>query len=267
MRNSLSVKVFVYFLCVSFLVMMNGFRGRVAEAKEKSLPIGLMISRGEVKFEAKENIWKLVEPSAFPLFQGTRIKTEKGVAVIFLQDLGQVRVGQNSLFSYDQRDRLLLFQGSIDFRIRTAAEMRFGIGTISIVPSRSFQASRNSSSISNKNEEVIGSISVHSNGGVTVKTIQGSLTVIDQGQTVLAALSSGQDVTIPFASVKSGTRVVVAQASDPATAGSEGAKGSGFSVWEWVGVGVAIAGVAGIAVYGYESTRRDGGDDFIPICP
>jgi len=32
---------------------MNGFPKMVAEAKEMNLPIGEMISRGEVKFEAR----------------------------------------------------------------------------------------------------------------------------------------------------------------------------------------------------------------------
>ena len=93
MRNRLSLKVLVYFLCVSFLVMMNGFQGMMTEAKEKSLPIGQMTSKGEVKFEAKENTWETAEPSAFPLFQGTKVKTEKGVAVILLpEDHGQIEV-------------------------------------------------------------------------------------------------------------------------------------------------------------------------------
>lgn len=260
MRNSLRVKVLVHFLCISFLVMVNV----VAQAGEKSLPIGLMMSKGEVKFEAKENTWKPVEPSAFPIFQCTRVKTEQGDAIISLPDLGQVRVGQNSLFSYDRRDRLLLFQGSIEFRIRAAAEMRFAVGKISIESSRSLQASANPSSISDKSEEVIGSISIHPNGGVTVKTIQGSLTVIDGEQTVLAALSSGQDLIIPSAPVKSGKRVAVAQADDPATGGGEGKATSEFSVWEWIGVGASVAGAVGLPVYGFASGR---GSDSTPVCP
>jgi hypothetical protein len=230
----------------------------------KGLPIGQMISRGEVKFEAKENTWKTVEPSAFPIFQGTKVKTEKGVAVILLpKDHGQIEVGQNSLFSFDQRDRLLLLQGSIDFRIQTAAEVRFGAGEISIVPSRSLQATRDPSSVPYKNEEIIGSISIHSDGAVTVRTLQGSLTVIDQRQTVLAALSSKEELTLPSASVKTGPRVMVAQTSGTAAGGSEGSEFLGLSTWEWVGVGVGMAGMAGVAVYAEESTKVH---DQIPIC-
>jgi hypothetical protein len=212
MKNHLSAKAFIFFLCVSFLVMTNVLQGRMTEAGENSLPIGQMISGGEVTYEAKENIWKAVEPSAFPLFQGTKVRTEEGVAVILLPDLGQIGVGENSLISYDQRDYLRLHQGSIDFRIQTTAEMRFGIGEISIVPSRSFQASGNPSSTHHKNEEIIGSISVHPNGRVMVRSLQGSLTVMDQGQTVLAALSSMREVTIPSTHGKSEAKVTVAHA-------------------------------------------------------
>jgi hypothetical protein len=264
MRNHIIAKVFVYFICVSFLVMMNGFKEMMTEAREENLPIGQMISKGKVKIETKENIWKLVEPSAFPLFQGTKVKTEKGVAVILLQDLGQIEVRQNSLFSFDQKDCLLLFQGSIDFRIQTAAEMKFRTGDISIVPSRSLQASRNPSPVSYKNEETIGSISIHPNGAVTVRTLLGSLKVINQKQTVLAALSSKEEITIPSTTVKTGPKVMVAQASDTVAGGSEGSKFLSLSLWEWVGVGVGMAGMAGAAVYAEESTEVH---DHIPICP
>jgi hypothetical protein len=267
MRNRLSPKFFVYFLCVSFIVMMNGFQGMKTEAKEKGLPIGQMISKGEVKFEAKENIWKTVEPSAFPLFQGTKVKTEKGVAVILLpKDHGQIEVGQNSLFSFDQEDRLLLFQGSIDFRIQAAAEMRFGTREISIVPSRSLQATRNPSSVPYKNEEIIGSISIHPDGGVTVRTLQGSLTVIDQRQTVLAALSSKEELTIPSASVKTGPRVMVAQTDGTPAGGSEGSELLGLSTWEWVGVAVGAAAITTAIVLVSEHNKNKH-HDYIRVCP
>jgi len=266
MRNHIIVKVFIYFICLSFLIMTNGFQGMMTEAKEENLPIGQMISRGEAKFKSKENIWKLVEPSAFPIFQGTEVKTEKGSAVILLQDLGQIEVGQDSLFSFDQKDCLLLFQGSIDFRIQTTAKMKFRTGDISIVPSHSLHASKNSSPVSNKNEETIGSISIHPNGAVTVRTLRGSLTVINQKQTVLAALSSKDEITIPSTSIKTGPKVTVAQVSGT-VAGESGSKGSkllGLSLWEWVGVSVGVVGLAGIAVYAKESTEDH---DHIPVCP
>jgi hypothetical protein len=62
-------KVLVYFLSASFLLMMNGLPRMAAGATERGIAIGEMISKGEVKFEARENVWRSVEPSHFPVIQ------------------------------------------------------------------------------------------------------------------------------------------------------------------------------------------------------
>ena len=269
MKRRLSVNIFVYFLWVPFLVMVNGVQGAMAGASEKSLLVGHMVSRGEVRFEARENIWKPVEPSAFPLFKGTKVKTENGIAAIILPDVGQIEVGENSLFSYDERGDFLLFEGSISFRIREAAERRFGVGRLSIVSSRSYQASGSPSSAPDHNQEMIGSISIHPNGAVTVKTLQGSLAVIDERQTVLASLSSNQEVTIPSASVRSRGKAVAARASDPATDerdDRDDRKLLGLPIGDWIGIGVGAIGLGLLSVGIYdEVTYKD--HDRIPVCP
>ncbi|MFB0507329.1 MAG: hypothetical protein ACETWT_11405, partial [Thermodesulfobacteriota bacterium] len=111
MANRIAYKTFIYFLCFSFLVLTGGFPGMAAEATESGLPIGEMTSNGEVKFEARENVWKDVEPMHFPVFQGVRIKTERGLALIVLAKGVQIEVGQNSLFSFQQDDQFHLLQG------------------------------------------------------------------------------------------------------------------------------------------------------------
>ncbi|NWF92531.1 MAG: hypothetical protein HXY46_06410, partial [Syntrophaceae bacterium] len=63
MRAKAWQRLLVYFVCVSFLVMMNGFPMASVEARENLLPIGEMVSKGEVKFEARENVWRKVESS------------------------------------------------------------------------------------------------------------------------------------------------------------------------------------------------------------
>jgi hypothetical protein len=97
MKKSILSEFFIYLLCFSFLLLTSGFPRRAAEATESGLPIGEMISSGEVKFEARENVWKQVEPIHFPVFQGVRIKTEKGLALIVLSNGNQIEAGQNSL--------------------------------------------------------------------------------------------------------------------------------------------------------------------------
>ena len=211
MKKGMFFKTFVYFLSISFLLMMNGFPRIAAEAAERGIPIGEMVSKGEVNFEARENVWKKVEPSHFPVFQGVKIRTEKGLAGIALGNNSHIEVGQNSLFSFDQSDRLQLCQGGINFRISPNAELNFKIGNLLVTKSRSLQASKGPIVASPKSEEAIGSISIHSNGAATVKSIQGQLLILNQDRAVLASVSSQDSVTIPSTTVKSTPKTVVAQ--------------------------------------------------------
>jgi hypothetical protein len=232
MKKRFGLKAFIYFLCVSFLLMMNGFPVIGAEAKEKGIPIGEMVSKGEVKFEARENVWKEVESSHFPIFQGTRIKTEKGVAIITLSNNSQIEVGPNSLFYFDQNDRFILSQGNIEFRMPPSSEINFKAGDLSILKYRALQATKNPSVSSPKDEETMGSISIHSNGSVTVKSIQGKLSILNQDRVILAALSSKESLTIPNTTVKGPSRVMVAQ-HFPTTGGGGGAGGFlGLHPWD-----------------------------------
>jgi hypothetical protein len=267
MKNGL-IRSFVYLLCVSFLLMMNGFPRMVAEAKERALPIGEMVSRGEVKFEAKENVWKRVEPSHFPVFQGVKFKTEKGVANIILSDNSQIEIGQNSLLSFERSDRLNLFQGKIDFRIQPNAEIRFKAGKISISTPGTLQAA-SFSVASPKNEATIGSISIHPNGSISVESVQGFLSVMSQDQVVLAALSSRESVTIPPTTGLTAPKVMVAQVGETAKAGDNpGNPSSDFlglsaTTWAWVGIAFGFMGVAAIGGFGSTDTEHA---DRIPLC-
>ena len=96
MKEAKAFRGFIWFLSVSFLLLTTGFTGMSAEAKEKDVPIGEMVSKGNVRFEARENQWKNVEPSYFPIFQGIKIRTENGVAVISFPNNSQVDLGPNS---------------------------------------------------------------------------------------------------------------------------------------------------------------------------
>jgi hypothetical protein len=243
MKKRFGLKAFIYFICVSFLLMMNGFPVIGAEAKEKGIPIGEMVSKGEVKFEARENVWKEVESSHFPIFQGTRIKTEKGVAIITLSNNSQIEVGPNSLFYFDQNDRFILSQGNIEFRMPPSSEINFKAGDLSILKYRALQATKNPSVSFPKDEETMGSISIHSNGSVTVKSIQGKLSILNQDRVILAALSSKESLTIPNTTVKGPSRVMVAQAGPPGGGGGAGGF-LGLSSWDLI---VAVTGTFAFA--------------------
>jgi len=248
MKKGRYQKTFIYFLSVSFLLMMNGFPGAIAQAKEIGLPIGEMVSRGEVKFEVRDKVWKNVDLSHFPIFQGVKMKTENGTSLLALANHCQIEVGQNSLLTFDQNDRLHLLQGSINFRIPATAGMEFKVGNLLMSPSRSLQASKSPSVALPKIEEAIGSIVIHSNGAVTVKSIKGSLSILSQERVVLAALSPRDSVTMPSVTVKGPSRVMVAQAGETAKE-VESKEKKRSEAWYWVGGGLLVAGVAaGIAI-------------------
>ncbi len=69
-------------------------------------------------------------------------------------------------------------------------------------------------SIPAKNEEMIGTLSLHANGSLTVKSVQGELSILDQDHIVLASLPSRETITIPSAVVSGKQRVMVAQVGD-----------------------------------------------------
>jgi hypothetical protein len=267
-------KIFVYFLCVSFLLLANGFHTMVAQAKEMGRPMGEMVSRGEVKFESRKTVWKNVELSQFPIFQGVRIKTEKGASLITLGSNSQIEVGENSLLSFDRNDQMRLAQGAVDFRLPSTAELSFKVGDLTVIKSKSLQASKNPSAVSSDSEATIGSISVHSNGAVTVKSLRGSLSVLNQERVVVAALSSKDTVTLPSVAAKGPSRVMVAQAGET-TSGPAAETGPflGISTWGWVAIigGVAVA-AAIIAVAaggggGGGGSRAVPATPAVPVCP
>ena len=271
MKNNSIYKSFVYFLCFSFLLLVSGFPRAVAEAKGKGFPIGEMISSGEVKFQARENVWKRVEPSHFPIFQGVRIKTEKGHALIVLTNEGQVEVGPNSLFSFQPNKQFHLFQGRVSFRIPSSANLVFRVGNLSIMRPLPME-SASGRVVTPRSPETVGSVSLHPNGAVTVKSLRGPLSIQNQESGVLAALSASESVTIPSTTAFGNQGQMVAQASEygeypTGRALTEELLGLSTTTWMLIALaGVAAAG-GGIAL-----AVSGGGDDesiipFTPVCP
>ncbi len=268
MKRGFAFKAWVYFLCVSFLFLVSGFHAMVAEAREMGRPLGEMVSRGEVKFESRKSVWKNVELAQFPIFPGMRIKTEKGFSLITLEGNCQIEVRENSLLSFDRNDQMHLTQGTINFRLPSTVELSFKVGELTVIQSKSLQASKNPLAVSPKNETTIGSISVHSNGAVTVKSFQGSLSVLNQERVVLAALSPKDTVTIPSVTAKSPSKVMVARTGEiESHSSSEEFLGLSKGEWFWVAFMVALdaAGIgAGITIYQH---NKDDHHDHRPICP
>jgi hypothetical protein len=209
-----------------------------------------------VKFEVKENVWKRVEPSNFPIFKGVKVKTERGEALIRLTNETHIELKPNTLLTFDQASRVDLFNGSINFRVKPDAEINFKVGHLSIASSRPLQASKGPSASPLATEETIGSISIHSSGAVTVKSLQGPLSILDQSRVVIAALSSKDSVTVPSMTVKSAPKAMVAQAGGSGS-GMGGTEESDNTIY-WVIGGVLAAGAAGVGIW---ALAKSGGDD------
>ena len=283
MIKRLSFKKVACVLCVSLLFLVNGFSRMAAEAKEKVIPIGEMVSRGEVRFEASENQWREVDSSYFPIFQGIKIKTEKGAAIVALGNNTQLELGPDSIVFFEQNNRLNLSQGRIDFRIPPGSEMSIRVKGLSVTLPRPLQASKGPSGIPENRKETLGSMLIHPNGAVTVKSLQGSLTILGQDRTVLATLSSKDAMTIP--SVISSTPSApqkpqrLAQAGDSkddrkdggtilgAGAGTAGGAAAGaflgLSNAFWLATGIVAGGSVGILAY---EEQRGPTEEIIPAC-
>ncbi len=284
MKTGLFRKPMFCFLCISLLFLTGDLSGMVAQASEKSGPIGEMISRGEVRFEARENQWKSVEPSYFPVFQGIKIKTDKGAAAISLGSNTQIDLAEESLVFIEQSNRLTLGQGRVDFRFPSASETSIRVKGLWITSPQPLQASRGpaAGNVGNR-PDAIGSIMIHPNGAVTVKSHQGGLSVVGQDRTVLTTLASKGMVTIPSAVASGSQKLAQAGDSPPPQDGDKGGKGAlefaaGAAVGAaagaaaggilagtevlLIGVGTAAGGaLGGVAVYGGTNPR-----DQIPQC-
>jgi hypothetical protein len=262
-------KSFISFLGISFLILVGGLSSFKAEAQEKRLPIGEMVSRGEVKFEAREKVWKNVEPSYFLVFQGSKIKTEKGTALISMGNNNQIEMGQNSILAFEQKDRLRLYQGRIDFRISPRADTNFRVGNLIVVKTPPLQAAQKPALDSQKNETAMGSISIHPNGSVSLRSMQGQFAVLNQKHIVLAAISPKESLTIPSIAVEKPPSektpdVKFAQVGEVAEEEVFEEGFLGLSGWTWGGIGVGVLAVGGIAA---AAGGGGGGEAAAPVCP
>ncbi len=245
--------------------MANGFHGMVADANQ-NIPIGQMISRGGVKFEVSKNSWEKVE-TPFPVFEGMKIRTEKGEAVLALSEKTRIEIGSDSLFYFDQRDQFNLLEGKVSFRIQPDVPLRFRVGNLWISKSYPLQSAKGSSVALTKDKEFAGSILTHIKGSVTVKSTQGPLHVTSQDGTVLASLSTGESITLPsvFVSPKSPTPTMTANAEPESTEETAEERGFlGVPTWAWVSLAALVA--AEVVVVSIAATRKGGGGE-APTCP
>jgi hypothetical protein len=278
LRKRFLYKTTIYFICIYLLSPISGFPKMIGEAKGIDLPIGEIVSRGEVKFETKGNVWKKLESYHFPVFKGGKIKIEKGAGMVTLANHCQIEVGQNSIIYFDQNNQLRIFQGRVHFRIPSENDMTLKVGSLSVTKSRPLQASKSPTLVSQKGEEVIGSLFLHSNSAVTVKSLQGSLFILSQDHTVLAALSSKESVTIPSITTSGKSKWMVAQAGEIEEKEEERERKIadawdtgrweylGLSAEAWIALGYGAAGIIALLFYVDHQMRSKGGEE-AAVCP
>lgn len=240
-QRQLGEKVFICLFCLSFLSLVSGFSALAAEIRV--LPIGEMVSRGEVKLITPNGQGK-VSSSTVPIFPGSTIKTEKGMATIRLSNNSQIGIHENSTFSFDQHDRLTLSKGMIEFYLHSF-EVKIQAGKLSLSKSRIQQAQSGSGSLS-KDEPAFGTISLEPNGTIAIKDFEGKISVLNSNNIVVAALGPRESVTV--SNISEG-KLQVAQAEGSGSTSSGPKEILGLTPLELAGAGgVFIAVVAGITV-------------------
>jgi hypothetical protein len=272
---------FLILICFTFFLTTIGFPGVTTQAKDAKFPIGEMISKGEVRFEAREKAWKNIDSSHFPVFEKGKIKTEQGTGMVTLGNNCHLEIAQNSVISFEQVDRMHLTQGRVNFRIPSGSEMTIEVGSLAVIKPRVQQATKDAAIVPAKGIDTVGSIALHSNGSVTIRNLQGSLTILDQDRVVLAALGTKESITIPSFTASGKLRTRVAQAGEVKEEENRDRKRAGASWWdtgeweylrlnamEWIAVGYAAA-LVGAFIYAFwpEDDKDRTVEEQVPICP
>lgn len=266
-------------VCFTFFLTVSGFPAVATQAKDAKFPIGEMISKGGVRFEARENVWKSIDSSHFPVFEKGKIKTEQGTGRVTLGNHCHLEIAQNSVISFDQVDRVHLTQGRVNFRIPSNKEMTIKVGSLAVTKPRIQQASKGTAIIPARNEDTVGSVALHSNGSVTIRNLQGSLSILDQDRVVVAALSSKESITIPATMASGKLNKMMAQAGEVRQSKRvvQNVIDQEWTYWglnavEWIAVGYAAA-LLGILTYVYwpesdkDRTVQQAPIEQLPICP
>jgi hypothetical protein len=165
--------------------------------REMNLPFGTLISQGNVKMEVKDKVWRTIEASYSPIVKGKNIKIENGSARILLSNNSLIEVSPNSLLSFEHEGQLNLLEGGIHFKIPATAQMDFKIGALTVRKPHRLATQKGLTTALSREEETEGVLFLHPDGSLRVRSVQGSLSILDHENRVLANLSSNEPITIP----------------------------------------------------------------------
>ena len=171
-------------------------RGEQEVGREMDFPIGTVISQGNVKMEVKDKVWRTLESPYSPILKGKKIKIGNGTARISLSNNSLIEVSPNSLLSFEHEGQLNLLEGGIHFKIPATAQMNFKIGALSVTKPHPLTAQKGLTTALIREEEIEGSLFLHPDGSLRVRSVQGSLSILDHENRVLTTTSSNEPITI-----------------------------------------------------------------------
>jgi hypothetical protein len=165
--------------------------------RELDLPIGTVISQGNVKMEVRDKVWRTLESSYSPILKGKKIRIENGTARMSLSNNSLIEAGPNCLLSFEDESQLNLLGGGIHFRIPATAQMNFRIGALSVRKPHRLTSQKGLTTALIREEGSEGFLFLHPDGSLKVRSVQGSLSILDHENRALTTLSSDESITIP----------------------------------------------------------------------
>jgi len=160
------------------------------------LPIGTVISQGNIKMEVKDKVWRTLDSSFSPILKGKKIRIENGSARISLSNNGLIEVSPNSLLLFEHEGQLNLLEGGIHFKIPAAAQMNFKIGGLSVRKSDRLTSQKGLTTALIREEGSEGFLFLHPDGSLRVRSVQGSLSISDHENRLLTTLPPNEPITI-----------------------------------------------------------------------
>ena len=203
-------KGFICFLCMVSFFMGSGVQ-ELWSASEENPPIGEMVWKGNVSVAKQEERWGRMKERPFPIFKGSKVRTECGMATVTLTNDYQIVVLPYSQVVFPDLEQVIFKEGEVNFRVPTASRTRLSVESLGTVNSFYLDDSKIGSPQPPDKKESLGTVHLSSGGSLTLRNRQGSIFVIDQDRKVVASLSSGESVRIPPAKVSGRERVRVDQ--------------------------------------------------------
>jgi hypothetical protein len=164
--------------------------------RKMDFPIGTVISQGDVKMEVKDKAWRTLESSYSPILKGKKIKIGNGGARISLSNNSLIEVSPNSLLLFEDEGQLNLLEGGIHFKIPATAQMNFRIGALSVTKPHRVTSQKGLATALIREEETEGFLFLHPDGSLRIRSVQGSLSILDHENRVLTTFSSDKPITI-----------------------------------------------------------------------